>query len=126
MPTPTPPLVWHQVTAEAALQQLKSSAQGLPAAEAARRLAADGPNTLAEGPRISPFQIFLGQFKSLIIWILIAAGVIDPVKVTRSALQNAASIAALLLTTEALVVEKKEEEPAQAGGHGHSHHGHSH
>jgi chaperonin GroEL len=57
---------------------------------------------------------------------LIAAGVIDPVKVTRSALQNAASIAAMLLTTEALVVEKKEEEPAQAGGHGHSHHGHSH
>ena len=57
---------------------------------------------------------------------LIAAGVIDPVKVTRSALQNAASIAAMLLTTEALVVEKKEEEPAEAGGHGHSHHGHSH
>ena len=56
---------------------------------------------------------------------LIAAGVIDPVKVTRSALQNAASIAAMLLTTEALVVEKKEEEPA-AAGHGHSHHGHSH
>ena len=57
---------------------------------------------------------------------LIAGGVIDPVKVTRSALQNAASIAAMLLTTEALVVEKKEEEPAEAGGHGHSHHGHSH
>ena len=58
---------------------------------------------------------------------LIAAGVIDPVKVTRSALQNAASIAAMLLTTEALVVEKKEEEPADHGhGHGHSHHGHSH
>jgi chaperonin GroEL len=59
---------------------------------------------------------------------LVAAGVIDPVKVTRSALQNAASIAAMLLTTEALVVEKKEEEP-EAGhghGHGHSHHGHSH
>ena len=56
---------------------------------------------------------------------LMAAGVIDPVKVTRSALQNAASIAAMLLTTEALVVEKKEEEPETAG-HGHSHHGHSH
>ncbi|HEX5017507.1 MAG TPA: TCP-1/cpn60 chaperonin family protein, partial [Actinomycetes bacterium] len=52
------------------------------------------------------------------------AGVIDPVKVTRSALENAASIAALVLTTEALVVEKPEE-PAQdaSGGHGH---GHSH
>lgn len=53
---------------------------------------------------------------------LIAAGVIDPVKVTRSALANAASIASLLLTTETLVVEKpEEEEPAAAGGHGHSH-----
>ncbi|MBU6244508.1 MAG: chaperonin GroEL [Actinomycetales bacterium] len=57
---------------------------------------------------------------------MIAAGVIDPVKVTRSALQNAASIAAMLLTTEALVVEKKDEEPEAAHGHGHSHHGHSH
>ncbi|KAB8167238.1 chaperonin GroEL [Streptomyces sp. 3MP-14] len=51
---------------------------------------------------------------------LVKDGVIDPVKVTRSALQNAASIAALLLTTETLVVEKKEEEP-EAGGHGHGH-----
>ncbi|RMI45806.1 chaperonin GroEL [Streptomyces triticirhizae] len=55
---------------------------------------------------------------------LVKDGVIDPVKVTRSALQNAASIAALLLTTETLVVEKKEEEP-EAGGHGHGH-GHAH
>ena len=43
---------------------------------------------------------------------LIGAGVIDPVKVTRSALANAASIASLLLTTETLVVEKPEEEDA--------------
>ena len=56
---------------------------------------------------------------------LIAQGVIDPVKVTRSALENAASIAAMLLTTEALVVEKPEEE-AEEAGHGHSHHGHTH
>ncbi len=47
---------------------------------------------------------------------LVAAGVIDPTKVTRTALQNAASIAGLLLTTEALVVEKKEDKPAPAGG----------
>ena len=53
---------------------------------------------------------------------LVAQGVIDPVKVTRSAVQNAASIAAMLLTTETLVVEKPEEEKASAGdGHGHSH-----
>ncbi|MEE3016970.1 MAG: chaperonin GroEL [Actinomycetota bacterium] len=56
---------------------------------------------------------------------LIAAGVIDPVKVTRSALENAASIAAMLLTTEALVVEKPEEEEDEAG-HAHAHHGHAH
>jgi chaperonin GroEL len=47
---------------------------------------------------------------------LVAAGVIDPTKVTRTALQNAASIAGLLLTTEALIVEKKE--PAGAGAQG--------
>jgi chaperonin GroEL len=51
---------------------------------------------------------------------LVVAGVIDPTKVTRTALQNAASIAALLLTTEALIVEKKEPHPAPAmpGGGG--------
>jgi chaperonin GroEL len=43
---------------------------------------------------------------------LVKAGVIDPTKVTRTALQNAASIAGLLLTTEAVVVEKKEDKPA--------------
>ncbi|HET9636419.1 MAG TPA: chaperonin GroEL [Gemmatimonadaceae bacterium] len=47
---------------------------------------------------------------------LVTAGVIDPTKVTRTALQNAASIAGLLLTTEALVVEKKEPAPAAAAG----------
>ncbi len=57
---------------------------------------------------------------------LMAAGVIDPVKVTRSALQNAASIAAMLLTTEALVVEKKEDAPEAGHGHSHGPGGHSH
>jgi chaperonin GroEL len=55
---------------------------------------------------------------------LVAQGVLDPVKVTRSALLNAASIASMVLTTDTLVVEKKEEEPESAGhahGHGHSH-----
>jgi chaperonin GroEL len=49
---------------------------------------------------------------------LLAAGVNDPVKVTRSALQNAASIAALFLTTEAVVADKPERHPAPAGGDG--------
>ena len=53
---------------------------------------------------------------------LVADGVIDPVKVVRSALQNASSVAGLMLTTEALVAEKpKEEKPAAGGGHGHGH-----
>ncbi|MEI7442539.1 MAG: chaperonin GroEL [Actinomycetes bacterium] len=57
---------------------------------------------------------------------LIGMGVIDPVKVTRSALENAASIAGMLLTTEVLVVEKKETDSDEASGHGHKHHGHAH
>jgi chaperonin GroEL len=52
---------------------------------------------------------------------LMAAGIIDPAKVVRTALQNAASVAALLLTTESLVTEipKKDEEPAGHAGHNH-------
>ncbi|MFC0031176.1 chaperonin GroEL [Micromonospora chaiyaphumensis] len=58
---------------------------------------------------------------------LVKSGILDPVKVTRNAVANAASIAGLLLTTESLVVEKPEKaEPADAGhGHGHGH-GHQH
>jgi chaperonin GroEL len=52
---------------------------------------------------------------------LIASGVVDPTKVTRSALQNAASIAGLLLTTECLITEKPEPAKAPAGGHDHDH-----
>ena len=47
---------------------------------------------------------------------LMASGIIDPAKVTRSTLQNAASIAGLLLTTEALIAEEKEDKPAMPGG----------
>ncbi|MEX2274276.1 MAG: chaperonin GroEL [Actinomycetota bacterium] len=57
-------------------------------------------------------------------WVdMVKVGIIDPAKVTRSALQNAGSIAALVLTTEASVVEKPEDEEAAAaaGGDGHGH-----
>jgi chaperonin GroEL len=54
---------------------------------------------------------------------LVKAGVIDPAKVVRNALQNASSIASLLLTTEALVSEIPEEKKEAAGGGGHSHGG---
>src|SRR6202522_292288 len=53
---------------------------------------------------------------------LLSQGVIDPVKVVRTALQNAASVASLMLTTECLVAERPKEEKAAAGGHaGHGH-----
>ena len=53
---------------------------------------------------------------------LLEQGVIDPAKVVRTALQNAASVAGLMLTTEALVAEKPKEKEAGAGGHaGHGH-----
>jgi chaperonin GroEL len=56
-------------------------------------------------------------------WVdMFKAGILDPAKVTRSALQNAASIAAIIITAESAVVEKpEEEEPAAAGGQGHMH-----
>ncbi|KXK32263.1 MAG: 60 kDa chaperonin 1 [Candidatus Hinthialibacteria bacterium OLB16] len=60
------------------------------------------------------FNVATGEYTDLV-----KDGVIDPTKVSRSALQNAASIAGLLLTTEALVTEKPEEKaPAPAPGHG--------
>jgi len=68
---------WHSQSAEDVLTQLGSSATGLSAQGAAQRLAADGTNEIKEGKRISPVQIFLGQFKSILIWILIAAGIIS-------------------------------------------------
>ncbi len=52
---------------------------------------------------------------------LVAQGVLDPVKVTKSALTNASSIAGMLLTTETLIVDKPAEEEPDAGGHGHGH-----
>jgi chaperonin GroEL len=50
---------------------------------------------------------------------LVKAGVIDPTKVTRSALQNAASISALMLTTEAMICEIPEKKSAMGGSGGH-------
>lgn len=59
------------------------------------------------------FDAFKGEYVDMI-----AAGIVDPAKVTRSALQNAASAAAMLLTTECLVAEKKEEEGNKGGAPG--------
>jgi chaperonin GroEL len=62
------------------------------------------------------YNVATGNFEDLV-----KAGVVDPTKVTRTALQNAASIAGLLLTTEAIITdvpEKKEAAPAHGHGHG--------
>jgi chaperonin GroEL len=55
---------------------------------------------------------------------LVADGIVDPVKVTRSAVLNAASVARMVLTTETAVVDKPAE--PEDDGHGHGHHGHAH
>ena len=71
---------------------------------------------IAELPAGHGYNAATGEYGDLM-----AQGVIDPVKVTRSAVQNAASIAGMLLTTEVLVSEKPEPEEAPAGGGGHGH-----
>ncbi len=77
---------------------------------------------ISELPSGHGYNAVTGEFGDLM-----AQGVIDPVKVTRSAVQNAASIAGMLLTTEVLVSDKPEPEDASANGHGHGHgHGHQH
>src|SRR5687767_5396069 len=67
-----------------------------------------------EGKDNFGFNAATGQYSDLV-----ADGVIDPVKVVRSALQNAASVAGLMLTTEALVAEKPKDEKPAPGGHSH-------
>ena len=66
-----------------------------------------------QGERAFGFNAATGVYEDLL-----EAGIPDPAKVTRSTVQNAASIAGLLLTTEALVAEHKDDEPMPGGGHG--------
>jgi len=77
-PTVTPPGEgWHHRSAKKVLTQLDSAPTGLSAAEAARRLAQNGPNELKETTHISGWRILARQFKSLVVWVLIAAGVLS-------------------------------------------------
>nr|WP_309686539.1 cation-translocating P-type ATPase [Armatimonas sp.] len=68
---------WHQKSVKTILAQVRSSVAGLSKKEAAKRLLADGPNALKELPPVRPWQLLVGQFKNVIIWILIAASVIS-------------------------------------------------
>lgn len=69
--------LWHQSSAEEVLAIFSVSSRGLSSTEAADRLDKFGPNTLTETKRIRPFAIFLAQFKSVIIWILIGAAIVS-------------------------------------------------
>ena len=69
-------VLWHVSSPEQVLERLGASKDGLTSAEAARRLAEHGPNELQETNVISPLGIFFGQFNSLIVWLLILAGVV--------------------------------------------------
>lgn len=69
---------WHAVDAGILVAGLGSdAAAGLSEAEARRRLAADGPNALPEPAPVSRWVLFLSQFKSLVIWLLIGAGLVS-------------------------------------------------
>ena len=71
-------------------------------------------NKVAEGKGNYGYDALKDEYADLV-----KAGIIDPTKVARSALQNAASVATLLLTSDALVADMpKDEKPAGGGGHG--------
>ena len=85
-----------------------------PARQIAENAGAEGSvvvNEIKNLPKGHGYNAATGKFEDLV-----KAGVVDPAKVVRTALQNAASIAGLILTTECLVTEKKEESKAPAGG----------
>src|SRR5580658_404104 len=67
---------WHSEPAEATLERLKSSNKGLSADEAARRLAADGPNRLPAGKPRSLFARVFAQFNNLLIYVLLASALV--------------------------------------------------
>ena len=68
---------WYQDTAEAVLHRVDSTPAGLSTDEAQSRLSKNGPNALRETKGISPWSIFLRQFQSLLVWILLAAGFVS-------------------------------------------------
>ncbi len=74
----TPP-AWHALEAGEALARLRTSSQGLTEAEAATRLLAHGPNRLPEARRLSPAMVFLRQFRSPLIYVLLGACLISAV-----------------------------------------------
>ncbi len=74
--TPAAAHAWHALAADAALQRLGASGDGLSADEARRRLARHGPNELPAAARVSPLRRFLSQFQNALILFLLAAAVL--------------------------------------------------
>jgi magnesium-transporting ATPase (P-type) len=72
----TPPPAWHALPAEQTFQELKSSDDGLSAAEARTRLLAHGPNRIERGSRRSALKILRHQLADPLVYVLIAAGLI--------------------------------------------------
>jgi|GEM_PF-6858 len=68
---------WHCLTAEESVRRLGSSSDGLTSAEAGAALARYGPNAITVAQPFGPWTIFLAQFKSVLIWVLIAAGIVS-------------------------------------------------
>ncbi|HLP42488.1 MAG TPA: HAD-IC family P-type ATPase, partial [Fibrobacteria bacterium] len=76
--TRTSPADWHAKPIEDVLARVGvASLAGLTEAEAGSRLMADGPNLLRESESIRPWKLFLAQFSSLIVWLLIVAGIVS-------------------------------------------------
>lgn len=69
--------LWHHLTVDETLKEVDANLEGLSATEAAERLTRYGPNTLRETKGISPWEIFLGQFKNFLIILLLVATVIS-------------------------------------------------
>ena len=76
---PVPSRSWHALDEGAVLAALSSSRSGLSQEQAARRLEEHGTNELRQAVRIRPVVLLIGQFKSLIVWILVAAAVVSGV-----------------------------------------------
>ena len=70
---------WHNLSSDEALQRLSSRRSGLTEGEAKERLARFGPNELKSAKKVSPWMLFLEQFKSLLIIILLIAVVLSAV-----------------------------------------------
>lgn len=70
-------LPWHGLSAQQVCETVKAEPTGLSGAEAERRLRAYGPNVLREAEPVRPLTILLSQFSSLVIWILIGAGLVS-------------------------------------------------